>query len=101
MDSLPTVYVREGYHCDDERRRSVDDYIKLCKYYFPDVSVKDICNNMFKLLIKEKTYLRYCPNIRKVNFWGDYGWGNPVLAPENKWSRQGFSNCNLKLKEIN
>jgi len=71
----PTYFNKGAIHCHIYRHRSVEDFIKLCKRYFPDVTLK----NCFEFLyIKELEYdekgfrqhLGYCPNIKKYNFRG-------------------------------
>ncbi len=73
-----TYYMRGGAHCNVGKYRSIEDFIKLSKQYFPDKKLKDI----FKYL-KEKQdkldlngsrqILAYCPNIRKFNYRGISG----------------------------
>jgi len=70
-----TYFMRGAEHCQAYRMRSIDDFIKLSKKYFPELTLKDI----FKYL-KEKQdsldtenlrqALSYCPHIRKYNFKG-------------------------------
>lgn len=71
----PTYFVRGKLHCETRRHRSIDDFIKLCKRYFPDLTLKDI----FQFLkekqdtLDENGYrqaLSYCSHIRKYNFKG-------------------------------
>lgn len=71
----PTYYIRGTIHCPQNRYRSIEDFIKLCKKYFPEEKLKTI---FLFLLEKEASYLEkglvqsfgYCPNIRKYNFRG-------------------------------
>jgi hypothetical protein len=71
----PTYFNRGKMHCEIYRARSIDDFIKLCKRYFPDVTLK----NCFEFLyLKELEYdeqgyrqhFGYCPTIRKYNYRG-------------------------------
>src|SRR5690606_5500667 len=65
--SLATTYTKGGHHCYQGKIRSIDDYIKLCKYYFPDSTLKEICNTMIEYVKNYKKEnppfrLFYCPN---------------------------------------
>lgn len=70
-----TYYTRGSIHCEIGKYRSIEDFIKLCKKYFPEEKLKTI---FLFLLAKEDFYLEqgliqsfgYCPNIRKYNFRG-------------------------------
>ena len=71
----PTYWMKGTIQCEIYRSRSIDDFIKLSKKYFPDVTIK----NCFEFLyLKEleldeeklRQQLAFCPNIRKYNFRG-------------------------------
>lgn len=71
----PTFFTRGKLQCASGRYRSIDDFLKLVKKYFPDTTLKEAF-----IFLKEKEEhfkkenlrqcLRYCPNIRKYNFGG-------------------------------
>jgi hypothetical protein len=71
----PTFYTRGKLQCMSGRYRSIDDFIKLVKKYFPDKTLKE---TFIYLKEKEEHFktqnlrqcLRYCPHIRKYNFGG-------------------------------
>jgi hypothetical protein len=71
----PTFFSRGALQCASGRFRSIDDFIKLAKKYFPDKTLKEIFQYLKE---KEETYqkdnliqnLRYCGTIRKYNFSG-------------------------------
>jgi len=74
-ENLPTYFMKGKEQCSSHRARSIDDFIKISKKYFPELTVKDI----FKFLIsKDEEWakdgkmmiLGYCPNIRKHNYRG-------------------------------
>ena len=64
---------RNGKHCVKDKMRSVDDYLKLCKFYYPNFTVKNNLNYIRDFVDKTKTYkgfnlkISYCPNISKHN----------------------------------
>ena len=75
-ESPSTVRIRGGYHCENGKYRSFDDYFLLCKTYFPNKTIKYFT----EVLLKDENYkknnnlnritVRYCPNIRKTNSGG-------------------------------
>jgi hypothetical protein len=50
-------------------RRSQGDLFLLMKYYYPDITFKEVRNLLFQLLNSEKISTDYCWNIRKRVFW--------------------------------
>lgn len=71
----PTYFMRGSLHCETRRHRSIDDFIKLCKKYFPETTLKDVFTFLKEkqdTLDKEgmRQALSYCSHIRKYNFKG-------------------------------
>ena len=106
--SLATTYTRGGHHCYSCKIRSIDDYINLCKYYFPNSTLKEICTTIVEYVKNHKKEyppfrLYYCPNIRKTNLHNNYYFDKKhvleILLKTNFY-RQGFKNCNIAFKEI-
>ena len=74
-DSERTVFTRGGHNCLADKLRSLDDVVKIVKYYYPKKKIKDIIGDILKY---QKTfnfdfYFGYCPNIRKTNLVSDQG----------------------------
>ena len=70
-----TYYSKGAHHCPRQRYRSIDDFIKLCKKYFPDTTLKTIFaflkeKEEFYEKISIRQHLGYCPTIRKYNYRG-------------------------------
>lgn len=97
-------------HCENNRNRSVDDLITITKYYFPDMTVKQILkeidNNLstqirFDTSYNKYIYISYCGNIRKNNFWYN---SQPMSGNNGFTSIQlrdnGFSNLDLTINQI-
>lgn len=99
---VPTYYMRGGYHCDRNRIRSVDDYIKISKSYFPKKTVSEILQ---ELVVYEnsspannKFNLNYCPNIKKYNFQSGFNsWNRGIATTTTTFKDQGFPNCKVPL----
>lgn len=100
-----TTYTRGGYHCDSGRIRSLDDLIKVYKYYYPTVKVSKIItvlqNFTIKVNKKGQGYINfsYCPNINKFNFqsaYSSYGFGQ-FIKTTSSFKHQGFPNCDVKI----
>lgn len=99
-----TTYVRGGYHCDSGKIRSLDDVIKVYKYYYPKVKVSKIIKNIYNYAnrVQAKGYyinFAYCPNINKFNFqnaFSSYGWGR-FQNTSSSFRNQGFPNCNVEI----
>lgn len=104
--SQPTVYNKGGYQCDSGKYRSIDDFIKICKYYFPEKTVK----NCLEFLISKFDYIQsqnvsinfgYCPNIRKWNIRGVYHYYLPYIHHIRDYNLQDiFPNLNLIVKKL-
>lgn len=107
-----TYFSKGGKQCGQGYYRSLDDVIKICKYYFPDYSLKQIIKELVAYADSKqdgpgrKLYLQfcYCGNIRKDNFrgfiswdWGDKFTGNLHIS---NMAEQGFISCDITLQEI-
>lgn len=74
MDRNSTYYSRLGNHCKPNKMRSLDDFIKVCKFYNSELTVKEIIQKLInyeKHRIKHNKlikWLAYCPDIKKLNF---------------------------------
>ena len=75
FEQKPTYFNRGKIQCASGRYRSIDDFLKVTKKYFPEKTLKEIFQYLKE---REETYqkdkliqcLRYCGNIRKYNFSG-------------------------------
>src|SRR3970282_374180 len=69
QDPIETYFVRGGLQCDYDRYRSLDDIIKLSKFYFPKSRIKDILFEIIKYEAGRTNgagfMYNYCPDIRK------------------------------------
>ncbi len=105
-----TVYTRGGRHCGARRYRSLDDIIKLVKFYYPETKINTIFTKIIELEDTLKTKNRslsfiYCPNIRKDNFHGEnfysFGFKDIITTrPSRTFKGQGFVNCNIRYSEF-
>lgn len=69
-----TVYMRGGHQCNQGKYRSIDDYLNLCKTYFPDTTTLQAMR-VFNTYGEEKRLsIGYCGNIRKTNCHGQAYW---------------------------
>ena len=99
-DSEKTVFTRGGHNCYSNKYRSLDDVIKIVKYYYPKKKIKDIIKSILKYqkTFDYKFYFGYCPNIRKTNFrgishystFGEYHF-------RASFEFQGFPNCKISI----
>jgi hypothetical protein len=109
-DINDTYYKKGSLHCNMLKQRSIDDFIVIAKYYFPDITVKNILSELLTFLETPHNigydnmsyaYISYCSVIRKNNLWYSAfktSWGS---KPEKIFfSQNGFKNCNLTLKSI-
>jgi hypothetical protein len=101
-ESEATVFSREGHHCHKDKSRSLDDIIRLCKYYFPKHTVKQVIKGIldYQKTFANNFYFEWCPNIRKVNFrgwtyWKDNGFGKKYNS--GLFTVQGFPNCKISV----
>ena len=112
-DRESTFYTRGGNHCIQKnnsfwfkKMRSLDDFIILCKYYFPEITVKEILQfveNYYMNCTKNSAMafkFSYCSNIRKSNFWGKTYYYNINDFYAKKIRTLGFLNFNGILKEL-
>ena len=109
----PTYFKTGTKQCGVGHYRSLDDVLKVCKYYYPEMSLSDIMKEIVIYALEfsdregnDKLFLQfcYCPTIRKDNFRGlsHYDWGdnfNKILKSTSMHS-QGFRNCHITLQEI-
>lgn len=109
-----TTFTKGGYQCKSNRARSIDDCIKIAKFYFPEKSVKEIVtmiNNNLNLenyiLVKNNSqykYVRlgYCSTIRKSNlFKTPYPTRKEYNNLDDKLLyNSGFSRANFKFKDL-
>ena len=95
-----TVYMKGGHHCEYGKVRSLDDILKLAKYYNPKKTVKEIIIELTKYKNGKLNYM-YCHNIRKYNFHG-IGYFRCFIDNLNflKFTTLGFSNAQITLKEF-
>lgn len=108
-----TTFTRGGYQCDKNKYRSIDDYIKIAKFYYPNLTLKDILQEVVNS-IPFSNYLHtgyneiylivsYCAYIRKNNFHttaykpGDYNLNYFKKCP---FKNQEFKNCELLIEDI-
>lgn len=103
VQKQPTYYVRGSEQCEKSKVRSLDDFLKIHKFYYPKVTVAEIIIMLNNHLIKSKRYLgfAYCPNIRKFNFQGGmspYKIWNNFRTTTSSFQDQGFPNCNVEIR---
>lgn len=70
--------------CVEKKARSIQDIIRLCQTYFPDVEIKEIFTNLLKFK-NGGFHLApiYCGTIRKANInWSSY---TPVMWSFSKY----------------
>lgn len=109
ITTYPTFYTRGAVHCNQGRSRSLDDIIKVCKFYFSNHKVEDIITKLSKYDKKKADnqghsglYFRYCPSIRKHNFAGLTYYSRNFTDKSRflDFKGQGFNNCNVLIKEF-
>jgi hypothetical protein len=73
----PATYYKNGtQQCVASKYRSLDDFIKICKCYFPEKPAKEfylfLLNEEIRLIKEENKYFVFsrCPAIRKYNIRG-------------------------------
>lgn len=102
-NSEATYFKKGSLHCTIERRRSIDDYVNLCHYYFPEITVKECLDSVTNIDNLKVTHeyidnytaqIGYCGNIRKSNFWVTC-YSNHKPVDKLLISNLGFTNCNL------
>lgn len=102
-DSEKTVFTKGGHNCYSNKYRSLDDVIKIVKYYYPKKKIKDIIKTILKYQESfcYNFYFGYCPNIRKTNFRGFSAYGS-YFGEHNfnsSFACQGFPNCKIKVTD--
>lgn len=60
-----TFYVRGGHQCSSYRNRSIDDIIRMSKFYFPKLKAKKIIESYLEFKKGKKIITFKCPHIRK------------------------------------
>lgn len=111
IQKYETFYIRGGNHCPGGRFRSIDNFIRICKYYIPNVKVSYILKYIYDLYsnnIKRKAgerillpIITYCPDIRGTNFQSMSYYHSPIEKKYNtKLYNMGFTNCSLCLNDI-
>jgi hypothetical protein len=99
-----TFFVKGRLQCEDNRDRSLDDVIKLCKFYFPKSTIKEILSEIYKFeeqFVRGGFHYGYCRNIRKYNFRGRSYWESFKLLSKNMYmSTQNFFNLDVTFEEI-
>lgn len=116
-DISATFHSRGASHCEKYRARSIDDYIKASKFYFPDKTVKEIVQGMIDTFdIPNETWrklknieadhntgyynIRFCPTIRKDNFYLSSWRGNKIDVLCKTFHSSGFPNCHIKISDF-
>lgn len=98
-----TIFIRGGYNCDYDKSRSLDDVIKIVKYYYPKKKIKDIIGAILKYQksFDYNFYFGYCPNIRKNNFRGSSHFSEYEFGAEyvGSFEKQGFPNCKVNIAD--
>lgn len=111
-----TFTVRLKHQCNANKMRSIDDFIKIVKYYLPEMTVSEIFKRFKEIItipenmesVKDRGCypgLYYCNNIRKLNV---HRWSTPPVYSvkgnisylEKTLQYSGFKNCELKHSEI-
>lgn len=104
LKKSPTYYVRGKIQCESKKNRSLDDFIIIYKYYFPDKTVKDFFKEYYDFIEDNLNpdgepiycYLSWCGNIRKYNFQSSSYWTN---IQKLDFIDQGFVNCKVNFKD--
>ena len=100
------TYFKNGtIQCKENKYRSIDDFIKVCKAYLPQTNVKDVFLFLLKeeerLLKEENRYFLFsrCPAIRKYNIRGVSPYiGFDRISKYNLNSQ--FTNLNMTLNTL-
>jgi hypothetical protein len=103
---MDTYFMRGAMHCEHNRLRSIDDFLRLAKKYFPELTLKEAFSYLkSKQDDLEKRKLRqtlsYCPNIRKYNYKGlihsNYSRG---IETYNLWDLNHNLSRNLRVSDL-
>jgi hypothetical protein len=102
----PATYYKNGtQQCVESKHRSLDDFIKICKCYFPEKPVKEfylfLLNEEIRLRDKEQRYFCFsmCPNIRKHNIRSISNYVSFGLLQNYNLNSQ-FRNLNMTLNTL-
>lgn len=102
----PTTYYKNGaQQCVASKYRSLDDFIKICKCYFPEKPVNEfytfLLNEEIRLKDEEEKYFCFsmCPNIRKHNIRGISSYVNYGFIRNYNLNSQ-FRNLNMTLETL-
>lgn len=103
-DSEKTVFTKGGHNCYCNKYRSLDDVIKIVKYYYPKKKIKDIIKTILKYQksFDYNFYFGYCPNIRKTNFRGKSWFENGSFGKNyfrSSFRFQGFPKCRVNVED--
>lgn len=101
--------------CEPDKNRSIDDFIKIVKYYIPELSVSDIVRRLCKITtntedlnaLKDPYYptLFKCNDIRKTII---LKWNMPLdfilhynnNRTHNTFEDSGFKNCKIRYSDL-
>jgi hypothetical protein len=102
----PATYYKNGaQQCVASKYRSLDDFIKICKCYFPEKPVDEfytfLLNEEIRLKDEEEKYFCFsmCPNIRKHNIRGISSYVNYGFIRNYNLNSQ-FRNLNMTLETL-
>lgn len=65
VSSCDTYYVRGRHQCSKYRNRSIDDIIRLSKFYFPKLKAKEVIKSYLEFKKGKEIVTFRCPHIRK------------------------------------
>lgn len=103
-DGERTVFIRGGHNCYANKYRSLDDVIKICKYYYPKKTIKDIINEILKYqkTFQNGFFFGWCGDIRKNNFRGFTSWEHQTFGERygQGFIDQGFPYCKVIIKDF-
>ena len=89
QNTCNTIFVEDNsiMIIGEHRRRSVGDLFLLMRYYYPEITLKEIGELLVELLDTGKISTDYCYTISKRVFWDfnivNPAVGNSIYAPEN------------------
>lgn len=75
------TYRDTEYYCDSDRNRSLGDVFRICKYYFPDCTLKEVTETVWNSNINTL----YCNDIlKRVYFSNARGTTNLILNTDTR-----------------
>lgn len=84
MHHKPTLYACNGqFQCYSGKRRSQGDIFKIMKYYYPNITLKEVRQLLFENISDFGLNTDYCGTIHKRVFWKDtrpYVWWGNIYA---------------------